>query len=61
VTVLAADDRAYLSVEHAGRYALGDPAAPAVIFNAVDSSGVMWFCEEPVGWDSPSVVTPMDR
>jgi hypothetical protein len=61
VTVLAADDRAYLSVEHAGRYALGNPAAPAVIFNAADSSGVMWFCEEPAGWDSPSVVTPMDR
>lgn len=61
MTVLAADDRAYLSVEHAGRYALGNPAAPAVTFNAVDSSGVMWFCQEPAGWDSPSVVTPMDR
>lgn len=61
MTVLAANDRGYLSVEHAGRYALGPPAAPLVTFNAVDAAGVMWFCEEPQGWDSPSVVTPMDR
>jgi hypothetical protein len=61
VTVLAADDRAYLSVAHPARYAFGDPAAPALVLNAVDSSGVMWVCEEPTGWDSPSVATPMDR
>jgi hypothetical protein len=61
MTVLAADDRAYLSVVHPARYAFGDPANPTLVLNAVDGSGVMWVCEEPTGWDSPSVVTPMDR
>lgn len=61
MTVLAANSRGYLSVEHPSRYAFGDPAAPQLILNAVDSAGVMWFCEEPTGWDAPSVATPMDR
>lgn len=61
MTVLAADDRAYLSVAHPDRYAFGNPAAPTLVLNAVDTFGVMWLCNEPVGWDAPTVVTPMDR
>lgn len=61
MTLLAADDRAYLTVAHPARYAFGDPAAPTLTFNAVDPFGVMWVCEEPTGWDSPTVALPMDR
>lgn len=61
MTLLAADDRAYLSVGTPVRYALGNPAAPMVTFNAVDAQGVMWLCDEPQGWDSPTVATPFDR
>lgn len=61
MTLIAADDRAYLTVENPCRYALGDPAAPLIVFNAADAEGVMWVCDEPQGWDSPTVATPFDR
>jgi hypothetical protein len=61
VTLLAADDRAYLSVARSARYALGDPAAPALVLNAVDAAGCMWWAEVPEGWDAASLTTPVDR
>jgi hypothetical protein len=61
VTLLAADDRAYLTVGRPARYALGDPAAPALILNAVDAAGCMWWAEVPEGWDAAELTTPLDR
>jgi hypothetical protein len=59
VTLLAADDRAYLTVGRPARYALGDPAAPALILNAVDAAGCMWWAEVPEGWDAAELTTPL--
>jgi hypothetical protein len=61
VTLIAADDRAYLTTTHGARYALGDPDNPALTLNAADLFGCMWACDVPEGWDSPEVNTPMDR
>lgn len=61
MTLLAADDRAYLLVEHAARYALGPPAAPLLVLNAADDFGCMWVADSPDGWDAPTVTLPMDR
>jgi hypothetical protein len=61
MTLLYEDDRAWLTVEHATRYVLGDTDAPLITLNAVDEFGVMWACEEPTGWDAPVIVTPMDN
>jgi hypothetical protein len=61
VTLIAADDRAYLTVEETQRYALGDPASPLLVFNAADGFGCMWVAEEPPEWAGPTVITPMDR
>lgn len=60
MTLLSADDRAYLSEETPQRYVFGDRGSPRLTLNAVDAYGVMWLCEEPQGWDSPEVDTPMD-
>jgi hypothetical protein len=61
VTVLGSDDRAVLTVEHAARYALGDPAAPLLVLNAADAWGCLWAADVPDGWESPEVTLPMDR
>lgn len=61
MTLLYADDAAYLVQDEPQRYALGDPAAPLLVLNAADEFGVMWVCEEPDGWDSPSIDLPLDR
>jgi hypothetical protein len=61
MTLLAADDRAYLSAGRRTRYALGDPAAPLIVFNAADAYGCLWACDVPEGWDSPNITTPSDR
>jgi hypothetical protein len=61
VTLLAADDSAYLVEDEPQRYVLGDPADPLLVLNGVDEHGVMWACEEPQGWDAPAVLLPVDR
>jgi hypothetical protein len=43
------------------RYALGDPAAPALVLNAVDAAGCMWVADTPDGWDAAEMTTPVDR
>lgn len=55
MTLLAADDRAYLSTGRAGRYALA-----GLVLNAADAQGCMWLAEVE-GWDAPEVETPLDR
>jgi hypothetical protein len=54
VTLLGVTDRAYLTVEEACRYAIGDPANPLLTLNAVDANGVLWACEEPPGGARPA-------
>jgi hypothetical protein len=61
VTLLAADSRAYLTTERPVRYALGDPASPALVLNAVDGAGCMWAADMPDGWDAAEMTTPVDR
>jgi hypothetical protein len=61
VTLLGVTDRAYLTVEEACRYAIGDPANPLLTLNAVDANGVLWACEEPPGWRATGAATPLDR
>lgn len=61
MSLLAADDRAYLSAVHPVRYALGPPEAPLIVLNAADAFGCMWACDVPEGWDAPEVTTPIDR
>lgn len=61
MTMLGVVPGGYLTVERACRYQLGDPTAPLLTFNAVDSSGVLWWCEEPDGWRATAAVTPLDR
>jgi hypothetical protein len=61
MTLIAADDRATLSIGNPQRYALGDPAAPVLVLNDADSFGCMWAAEEPDGWTAPTVSTPIDR
>jgi len=58
---LLSDDRAYLLAEEQQRYALGNPAAPLLTFNAADSAGCAWWADEPEGWAAPAVALPMDR
>jgi hypothetical protein len=61
MSVLAADDRAYLTAGRRTRYALGLPEAPLIVLNDADTYGCMWACDVPDGWDSPEVTTPSDR
>jgi Phage tail protein len=61
VTLIAADDRAYLTAGRRTRYALGPPEAPLLTFNDADLYGCLWACDVPDGWDAPTVVTPVDR
>jgi hypothetical protein len=61
VTLIAADDRAYLVSEWSERYALGDPANPLLVLNDDDSAGCLWAADVPDGWDFPEVDTPLDR
>lgn len=61
MSIVAADDRAYLSVGQPARYAIGDPASPYLILNAADPSGCLWIADSPDGWDAPTVTLPMDR
>jgi hypothetical protein len=62
VTLVYADDRAYLTEEVQQRYVLADgDGVPLITFGAVDSAGVMWLAEEPQGWDAPTVDLPLDR
>jgi hypothetical protein len=61
VTLIAQDDRAYLTTEHDERYALGDPANPTLLLNAADAAGCLWAADVPEGWDFPEVETPIDR
>lgn len=61
MTLLAADDRAYLTVEEDQRYVLGPTDAPLLTFNAADAFGCLWWAAEPPEWAGPTVVTPMDR
>lgn len=61
MSLLAADDRAYLSAVHPVRYALGPPEAPLIVLNAADAYGCMWASDVPEGWDAPEVTTPIDR
>ena len=39
MTLLLADDRAYLTSVHRHRWALGDPATPALTLNDADGEG----------------------
>jgi hypothetical protein len=61
VTLIAQDDRAYLTAEHDERYALGDPTNPLLVLNAADDDGCLWAADVPDGWDFPEVDTPVDR
>jgi hypothetical protein len=61
VTLIYADDRATYTQDHDERYALGDPANPLLILNAVDGDGCVWVADEPEGWAFPEVETPIDR
>lgn len=61
MTLLAADNRAYLTAERNVRYVLGDPASPSLVLNAVDSYGCMWQADLPEGWAAASMTTPVDR
>lgn len=61
MTLLASDDRAYLSAGTRTRYALGPTEAPLLVLNDVDAYGCMWAADVPDGWDAPDVSTPMDR
>jgi hypothetical protein len=61
VTLLGSDDRAYLTVAHPARYALGPPEVPLIVLNAADGYGCLWAADVPDGWDAPTVTTPMDR
>jgi hypothetical protein len=61
VTLIAQDDRAYLTTEHDERYALGDPTNPLLVLNAADDDGCLWAADVPDGWDFPEVDTPVDR
>jgi hypothetical protein len=61
VTLINADDRAYLTIEEPQRYAIGPPTAPLLILNGVDAHGCMWVADEPPEWAGPTAVTPMDR
>jgi hypothetical protein len=61
MTLLWADDRAYLTTGRTARYTLGDPTAPDLTFNTVDTDGCAWLVDEPKGWRFPSVTVPMDR
>jgi hypothetical protein len=61
VTMIAQDDRAYLTTEHDERYALGNPASPLLVLNAADAAGCLWAADTPEGWDFPEVETPIDR
>lgn len=61
MTLIASDDRAYLTTGRSGRYALGPPEAPLIVLNDVDAYGCMWAADVPDGWDAPDVNTPMDR
>lgn len=60
-TLLGADNRAYLTIGTSGRYALGDPANPALTLNAADAFGCFWLADVPDGWEAPEIVVPMDR
>jgi hypothetical protein len=61
VTLLYADDRAYLVAEHDNRWALGAADAPLLTFNDADAYGCAWAVDEPDGWDFPTVDLPVDR
>lgn len=61
MTLLGADPRAYLSVEHDTRYALGDPDAPLLVLNDADDYGCLWVADVPEGWEVPEITLPMDR
>jgi hypothetical protein len=61
VTLIYADDRATYTQDHDERYAIGDPAAPLLTLNAVDTAGCVWVADEPEGWAFPEVETPIDR
>lgn len=61
MTLIYADDRASFTAEADERYALGNPAAPLLTLNAVDSDGCVWICDTPEGWAFPAVATPVDR
>jgi hypothetical protein len=61
VTLLLADDRAYLVEEHPNRWALGDPDVPALLLNGADEQGCAWVIGDPDGWDFPTVDLPVDR
>jgi hypothetical protein len=61
VTLLYADDRAYLTEETPQRYVLADATgAPLITFGAVDDAGVMWLAVEPPEWAAPAVDLPLD-
>jgi hypothetical protein len=61
VTLIYADDRATYTQDHDERYAIGDPAAPLLTLNAVDTAGCAWVADEPEGWAFPEIETPIDR
>jgi hypothetical protein len=61
VTLLWADNRAYLTVGTSTRYAVGDPLTPDLTLNAVDAYGCMWAADTPDGWDAAEATTPLDR